>query len=137
MTEVEDSLCIDVEFIEKLNARVIELDDSYHRFKRKILEGHNEMIECVSYLQQKFEDQQGILVSQQDMLASQQEMLESLQMTLNTVAQELLARDKEQTRVQYQRIRTLIPCRRRRSMDGPVDLTPYLPSKIPRPSRCR
>ena len=137
MTEVEDSLCIDVEFIEKLNARVIELDDSYHRFKRKILEGHNEMIECVSYLQQKFEDQQGILVSQQDMFASQQEMLESLQMTLNTVAQELLARDKEQTRVQYQRIRTLIPCRRRRSMDGPVDLTPYLPSKIPRPSRCR
>ncbi|CAN3374125.1 hypothetical protein DIURU_000937 [Diutina rugosa] len=137
MTEVEDSLCIDVEFIEKLNARVIELDDSYHRFKRKISEGHNEMIECVSYLQQKFEDQQGILVSQQDMLASQQEMLESLQMTLNTVAQELSARDKEQTRVQYQRIRTSIPCRRRRSMDGPVDLTPYLPSKIPRPSRCR
>lgn len=137
MTEKETTLCVNPEFIEKLNARVIELDDNYHRFKRKILEGHNEMIECVSYLQQKFEDQQGILVSQQDMLASQQEMLESLQMTLNTVAQELQTRDKEKTRVQYQRMRSLIPCRRRRSVDGPVDLTPYLPSKIPRPSRCK
>lgn len=134
MTEMEDSFCVDVKFIEKLNARVLELDDSYHRFKRKILEGHNEMIDCVSYLQQKFEDQQGILVSQQDMLASQQEILESLQMTLTTVSQELHARDKEKTRVKYQRIPSLIPCRRRRSVDGPVDLTPYLPSKIPRPS---